>query len=296
MKRYKKIPDMSQENGFLYTEPVYIAFSVNNLRTMGAGFVITEENLEQKNDYLSAVNVNGKIGFINSFGDIIIKPQYDNVSANFITENSFVCIRKGDKLGLIDADGIEIVECIYRKLSIYKSQYIVVQNFSYNYAIIEFTTKNIIVPFGKYFPIEIKREHLEVGLKGKKGIIDLQENILIPFRYRWISTFNNGFARVIIYDEATSKEKWGIIDLKGNIVVPTIYDRINVNMTYAIKGGECINLHLFHNSLNKNTIYSGRERTYNEYNGSEAQDVEGYDDETISDAFEGDPDAYWNID
>lgn len=36
--------------------------------------------------------------------------------------------------------------------------------------------------------------------------------------------------------------------------------------------------------------------TYNEFNGSYAQDVMGYDDDTINDAFEGDPDAYWNID
>lgn len=36
--------------------------------------------------------------------------------------------------------------------------------------------------------------------------------------------------------------------------------------------------------------------TYEEFAGSYAQDVAGYDDETINDAFEGDPDAYWNID
>jgi len=35
---------------------------------------------------------------------------------------------------------------------------------------------------------------------------------------------------------------------------------------------------------------------YGEYAGSYAQDVEGYDDDTINDAFDGDPDAYWNID
>lgn len=35
---------------------------------------------------------------------------------------------------------------------------------------------------------------------------------------------------------------------------------------------------------------------YGEYAGSYAQDVMGYDDETIDDAFDGEPDAYWNID
>jgi len=43
--------------------------------------------------------------------------------------------------------------------------------------------------------------------------------------------------------------------------------------------------------------YDYRERpTYENYNGSYAQDVEGWSDQDIDDVFDGDPDAYWNID
>lgn len=35
---------------------------------------------------------------------------------------------------------------------------------------------------------------------------------------------------------------------------------------------------------------------YGEFEGSYAQDVMGYSDDVINDAFEGDPDCYWNID
>ncbi len=35
---------------------------------------------------------------------------------------------------------------------------------------------------------------------------------------------------------------------------------------------------------------------FGEYVGIYAQDVEGYSDDTINDAFDGEPDAYWNID
>ena len=38
------------------------------------------------------------------------------------------------------------------------------------------------------------------------------------------------------------------------------------------------------------------EPTYENYNGSYAQDVEGWSDQDIDDVFDGDPDAYWNID
>ena len=33
-----------------------------------------------------------------------------------------------------------------------------------------------------------------------------------------------------------------------------------------------------------------------EFSGSYAHDIEGYTDDEINDAFDGDPEAYWNID
>lgn len=38
------------------------------------------------------------------------------------------------------------------------------------------------------------------------------------------------------------------------------------------------------------------EQTYDCYNGSYAQDVEGWSDQAIDEIFDGDPEAYWNID
>lgn len=37
-------------------------------------------------------------------------------------------------------------------------------------------------------------------------------------------------------------------------------------------------------------------RTFKNYRGSYAQDIEGYSDQDIDDIFEGDPDMYWNVD
>ena len=38
------------------------------------------------------------------------------------------------------------------------------------------------------------------------------------------------------------------------------------------------------------------EPSYGRYAGSYAQDVEGWSDDDIDAVFDGDPDAYWNID
>ena len=50
-----------------------------------------------------------------------------------------------------------------------------------------------------------------------------------------------------------------------------------------------------HNSTNHSVVMKTKRR-YGEFQGSYAQDVAGYDDDTLYDAFEGDPDNYWNTD
>ena len=42
--------------------------------------------------------------------------------------------------------------------------------------------------------------------------------------------------------------------------------------------------------------YDNDEPTYGKYSGSYAQDVLGYSDDDIDTIFDGDPNAYWNID
>ena len=42
--------------------------------------------------------------------------------------------------------------------------------------------------------------------------------------------------------------------------------------------------------------YYDDDETYDQYNGSYVQDVEGWSDQMINDALDGEPDAYWNID
>ena len=60
------------------------------------------------------------------------------------------------------------------------------------------------------------------------------------------------------------------------------------------------NLHLYMHENEYCDLYDYDECDYGthfgEYAGSYAQDVMGYSDDVINDAFDGDPDAYWNID
>ena len=48
--------------------------------------------------------------------------------------------------------------------------------------------------------------------------------------------------------------------------------------------------------LNFHTKNQFEEQHYDEYKGSYAQDEMGYSDDDIDTIFDGNPDAYWNID
>ena len=152
---------------------------------------------------------------------------------------------------------------------------------------------------------------------GKWGIVDSENNEIVPFgKYDWIDYFEQGLARVKIGKQASSiannNNRWGIINEKGEEVLPLKYNNIwnfrgkNRYSTKVIQGDNEFEVY-FHDLNPDLPVRGGRQveedddddsygRHYGEYAGSYAQDVAGYSDDVINDAFEGDPDAYWNID
>ncbi len=157
------------------------------------------------------------------------------------------------------------------------------------------------------------------------GVTDNDGKVIVPFgKYGWISGFDHGLARVkSIFGQvgidletgAVENPKWGIIDMQGNEVLPVEYDEVwnflgkGRNSTRVIKDDQSFDF--FFDGLELRSFvprshrYAGRREYdqeevygshYGEFAGSYAQDVMGYSDDVINDAFEGDPDAYWNID
>lgn len=154
------------------------------------------------------------------------------------------------------------------------------------------------------------------------GVMDAVGNIIVPFgKYAWIDKYDHGLARFRISETVDPESGWGIetywgiLNEKGEEVLPPIYDEIwnfygkNRTSTKVKKDG--VYSYVFFHDLNPNLpaptpispygtsddYYADNNgRHYEEFAGSYAQDIMGFSDEDIYDAFEGDPDAYWNID
>lgn len=107
-----------------------------------------------------------------------------------------------------------------------------------------------------------------------------------------------GFYFYLIY----RKDKVGLLDYKRKIIFPCQYDDIvdiEASSAKIIESGieRIVKYSIYRPKYNVyNNPASEECDHYSEYAGSYAQEEMGYSDEDIDTIFDGDPDAYWNID
>lgn len=112
----------------------------------------------------------------------------------------------------------------------------------------------------------------------KQGIINELGEEVVPLEYNVWKFYGKDFPSIVIETNAGNKHKIPYNRLKNNPL--SVIARLqSMNKAEIVK--EC------------NDTYG---QNYHEFSGSYAQDVMGYSDDVINEAFEGDPDMYWNID
>jgi hypothetical protein len=149
------------------------------------------------------------------------------------------------------------------------------------------------------------------------GVVGAQGEEIVPFgKYDWIDSFEQGLARVKIGKNTSNTipngNKWGIINEKGEEVLPVIYDEVwnflgkNRYSTKAINNEQEHNIyfHDLNNSLpdkraNEHDPFDDPdycEECYEVFHPSNDNCYNNGYNGDIDDAFDGCPDAYWNID
>lgn len=140
----------------------------------------TEETIEPSYYY---IDVNGKVGFIDSDGKIIIEPQFDGAFSHF---SEGVCYAElGDRRGLIDINGTFVME--------YPDSVVFVADFVNGLA------------------------RLNCGYN-KNGIIDRSGNIIVPPIHYSISINKDADSLYILIEGANDKGDWFIANAKGETI------------------------------------------------------------------------------
>lgn len=258
-------------------------------------------NMQDDDRLLISFTSGDKIGFINKEGYIVVKPQFTMYYGDCYDESDNIRVAIDNLYGFPRSGG---------KVATYKRPM---------YGLINYKGETIFEPsFYSLIPAIGNKKLYTVQDKNLGyAVLNIDGTEVVPYgKYNYIDGFDKGLARVKIGNVTNGQKengnKWGLINENGDEVLPIEYDDMwsfygkNRATVRVVKGDVAQNIVLSEilgvvedqesGSLSDNYYADDYGSNYGEYAGSYAQDVEGYSDDVIDDAFDGDPDAYWNID
>ena len=271
-------------------------------------------------------------GIINIHGKTITEPIYDKIV--LYEKSLFAKVRKDGKYGIIHipSGSIHIFEdieikymwdinqyglCIYSDECWYNDYS---DKWEYSGRLGVLSIKGVVIPLGKYDNINLLNNGLiEVSNEAEDqcGLLDKDGNIILPVKYSYISKFKGQFATICLGgkrdDEWSCKVKggkWGVIDSVGKIVKECVSDAEEV-----LEGKECDHIETDNQTsfeepsvILSDGIPEPKERNSYDYGYDSYRDDDdegpyskyggynGWDDNTIDEAFDGNPELTWNID
>lgn len=269
---------------------------------------VSDYNIEKDKRYLVPFTKNDKYGFINHNYEIVIPPIYDRVLDSCYSPSDLIRVGKLDSYG-------------YERKNREPQTYISCKSGVIN------AQGEIVIPL-EYSCIEIGentisfRQSYGHNHSGKYSLVDKMGNTIIPFgQYDRFDPDVDGLVRCrkfvnkyMIADDGQEKlcqdTHHGIVDIEGNVIlkcneryVSPFYGQYKKNYKYVLERIKLENPEAyrklmkpyddFESDSNLDYEYGSH---YGEYAGTYAQDVAGFSDDVINDAFDGEPDAYWNID
>ena len=194
---------------------------------------------EKQNDYLQLVGFGGKFGYINSEGETIVPLQYDYIDGRQLAEYNknysgtwngkyLMSVCNNSKWGFINRFGDIVIPMEYdavenrcNPVSAVKKEGLI----------------GIINDKGDYLlPLhysDIERNYYEKDLffaeiNGQFGFFDSNYELKIPFKYDYVTGFNQDIVYGVHEDEDLCavgiNGKYGYIDRDGNEVIPLAYD------------------------------------------------------------------------
>ena len=119
--------------------------------------------------YLCPVIQDGKIGFINSFTEVVLPLKYDSFTGEFNEVESMIVVYRDNKCGVLNTDGLEMLMGEYQSISLVGTQYAIVMNSEYQKGIIEIITNQMTVPFGEYDNFKYYNMVLQLARSSLKG-------------------------------------------------------------------------------------------------------------------------------
>ena len=265
-------------------------------------------------------------GVIDLDGNTLVSPEYDHI---FLYKHSFAKLQKGKIYGIVNLpskkirmfeslqinrmwDLDEFGRCLYSTDWVYDKED---EEGKGTKGVLSFD--GVIVHPKKYDRIILLENGLiKVYKDNLIGLLDKCGKELLPLKYSYLSDFKGRYASICLggtknenYPYNIIGGKWGMIDDEGNIVNKCVNNEEQVipSTDYKPIVAEDATEYCKPTVLLSDYIPEEKTSYYDDYYYDNSDDdydngyskyggYNGYDDQTIDDAFEGDPNLTWNID
>lgn len=204
------------------------------------GLAQATDDLMDKDGVYSA---NRKYGYIDMQGKVAIPFKFDETN-DF--DNGSALVKLNGKSAFINTKGEFIFEPIYDQLYIWKDYATVANDWKWGMVDVN-NIKKVIIPlqYEELRPFTKDNPYTIAKLHGKYGIINKKNEVLLPFEYGHI--FATDYQLDIKTDTfgVEKNGKWGIVDLQNKVIAPFIYDKFEgfeKGVTFAWLKGEIIKI------------------------------------------------------
>ena len=173
-----------------------------------------------------------KYGVIDKKGNVVTSYKYNFADTGKFNNGIAIVGNQFDNYsawGIIDKQGNEMLPCEFKEIKISEDIAILIDR-NKKYCAIDLQRKKLVVAFGDYsyigdfnngFATVAKRIDARTVYY---GAIDKNGKEIVPCKYRYMSNFLNGYAKIEnILDEKIGK---GLIDTLGREIVPCIYKEV----------------------------------------------------------------------
>lgn len=237
------IPCVYTSGGDFSGGVAYVTNSKEHMLIDRTGKMVSKFKTEYKSEYsfinglaLAYAPKTGKMGFINTSGELAIPYQY-TYARSFSEELALVQNRKG-MYGYINSKGKTVIPFNYKSGTDFSEGLAGVQNSKGKWAFID-KKGNTILAF-KYDNVSNFSEGLAIVYndKGEIGYINKKGELVIGYRkYMRAFPFKEGIALVGIKDNTDTQGKYGYIDRQGKMLTKfefTIQSSSSFNNGYAV--------------------------------------------------------------
>ncbi|REJ80887.1 MAG: WG repeat-containing protein [Bacteroidetes bacterium] len=225
------------ENDYRLQTSVFLPFRENGkwgyMNELGELMIQSQyDEVNLFSEGLASVSKDGKFGYINKSGQTIIPFQFNDAER---FQNNTAIVRTGDKYGMISRSGEFIIPANYDELS-EASEGFCVAILGGKAGYIHKPTRKALTDFAFISADDFKDGYAIVENDEGFGLINVLGKFSIEPRYEEMTWAGTGLLK------ASLNEYWGLLSTVGRVIVPFQYDAIGEmteNRILLVKNGRC---------------------------------------------------------